>query len=121
MLALLALCLRLVWPSPPVPAAPDTGFLAALGEHAMCLAVPVADRKAPLPRERNAPQPNDHADHDSLSCCLWHAAAAITLPQVGAAVGLAVIETRTRVAIAAGLASSRDHRPAQARAPPARS
>jgi hypothetical protein len=119
MLALLALCLRLLWPSPPVPAAPDTGFLAALGEHAMCLAGPVADGKAPLPR--NAPQPNDHADHDSLSCCLWHAAAAFTLPQVGAAVGLAAIETRTRVAMAAGLVSSRDHSPAQARAPPARS
>jgi hypothetical protein len=48
-LAVLALCLRLAWPTPQPPLIPtDIGDFAALGEHALCLAAPAATDPAPV-------------------------------------------------------------------------
>jgi hypothetical protein len=121
-LALFALCLRLVWPAPPVPAAADTSLVAALGEHALCLAAPLADGKAAPASERQAPHQGDHADHDGLGCCLWHAVAGFTLPPVGGAARVAFAEIRAPGTIpSTSLLPARSAGPAQARAPPLRS
>ena len=116
-LALFALCLRLAWPAPPVPTTPDAGLLAALGEHALCLAAPPAEGK-PDP-SRDNPQPADHADHDGLGCCLWHAAAGFTLPRVGEVALIAFVQQLLlQLPPAAPTASERRIGPLQARAPP---
>jgi hypothetical protein len=118
-LAVLALCLRLAWSGPPVVPAPDASLAAALGEHALCLAAPAADEKAPLPRDKNPPQPGDHADHDGLGCCPWHAPAGFTLPRIAAVARGAFVETPTpRLETPAASGHLRPIGPLQARAPP---
>jgi hypothetical protein len=118
-LAMLALCLRLAWPGPAVPPAPDASLAAALGEHALCLAASLIDEKVPLPRDQDSPQPGDHADHGGLGCCPWHAAAGFTLPQITAVARVAFVEIRIprlKTLTSAGLL--RPIGPLQARAPP---
>lgn len=119
-LAVLALCLRLAWPGPVVlPTADDASLAAALGEHALCLAGVGADDKIPLPRDQRPPGPGDHADHDGLGCCLWHAAAGFTLPQIAAVARAAFVEIRvSRVKTPAPAGFLRPMGPLQARAPP---
>ncbi len=77
----MALCLRLAWPAP-VPTSPNADLAATLGEHALCLAAAAEANGQPA----DAPQPGDHADHDGLGCCQWHATAGFVLPPVAALV-----------------------------------
>lgn len=115
-LAILALCLRLALPGSAAPPIADTGLAAALGEHALCLATPAGDEKPTLPRGQT---PGDHADHDGLGCCAWHATAGFTLPRIAALARDAFAETlvpRLETAAPAGLL--RPIGPLQARAPP---
>jgi len=83
LLAIFALCLRLVWPGAAVAPSPnaDLAFAAALGEHALCLAAATGGDKAPSPRGQDPAGPGDHADHEGPGCCLWHAATSIALPR----------------------------------------
>jgi hypothetical protein len=83
LIAVLALCLRLAWPAPPLSLIGPADF----GEHALCLA---AGSDAPPPGN-NAPA--DHADHDGLGCCVFHVAsgAAPPLPGMDAPVAFAAI------------------------------
>ena len=118
-LAILALCLRLALSGPTVPPLPDAELAAALGEHALCLAAPPADDKAPLPGDQNAPGPGDHADHDGAGCCPWHAATGFTLPQITAVARVAFVEMRVpRLKTQTSTGLSRPIGPLQARAPP---
>ena len=119
-LAVLALCLRLGWPEPVVPPAVDGASLAAaLGEHALCLAGATTEDRTSLPRDRQPRAPGDHADHDGLGCCLWHAAAGFTLPQTTAVARVAFVEIRVpRLPTPAPAGLPRPIGPLQARAPP---
>jgi hypothetical protein len=122
LLALFALCLRLAWPGPATPLpSPNLDLAAAFGEHALCLAAADAEGKVPLPPNGGSlPQSGDHADHDGLGCCLWHAAASATLPR--AADGSPVLFVFASDILPAAEAPSRFSRPIgplQARAPPA--
>jgi len=83
LLAIVALCLRIVWPGAAVAPSlnPDLAFAAVLGEHALCLAAATGEDKAPSPRGQDPAGPGDHADHEGLGCCLWHAATSIALPR----------------------------------------
>lgn len=70
-LAVLALCLRLAAPAwAPLPAASPAGadFAALLGEHALCLG---GSRGEAPP----ADDPKPAHEHDTDTCCLFHAAA----------------------------------------------
>ncbi|HEX3863904.1 MAG TPA: DUF2946 family protein [Stellaceae bacterium] len=87
-LALVGLCLRLAWPAP-VPAIGDAGLAVALGEHALCFAAAAAANPSAAPGDTAPAQPDDHADHDGLGCCQWHASAGFILPPVAPAVRVA--------------------------------
>jgi hypothetical protein len=118
-LAVLALCLRLVWPAPPSVGSADITALTGLGEHALCLAASANADAPPIGSDR-APAPiGDHADHDHSLCCLWHAAAGFLVPQVAAVARIAFAE------LAAAAAAPPEFHPAgligptRARGPPA--
>jgi hypothetical protein len=70
-LAILALCLRLVLPAA-IPAIPANGvpldLVAAFGEHALCIAAAEADRDAAAP-QTPAPQHDGHSGHECPGCC----------------------------------------------------
>jgi hypothetical protein len=118
-LGALALCLRLVWPGPAVPLAPDATLASIFGEHVLCLAAPPADDTAGIPRDQKAPSPGEHTDHDGLGCCPWHAAVGFTLPRIVAFVPVAFVERPLpRLALVAPALPSRPIGPVQARAPP---
>ena len=119
-LAFLALCLRLVLSTPAVPPPPpDADFATAFGEHALCLAVAAIDDKATLPDDHRVPGPGDHADHDGLGCCLWHAAVGFTLPRITTVARVAFVEIRLpRLKTPASAGPLRPAGPLQARAPP---
>jgi hypothetical protein len=83
-LAVLALCLRLVWPVPPSVGSADVTAFIGLGEHALCLAASASADAAPI-RSDSVPEPiGDHVDHNHSLCCLWHSAAGFVLPQIAA-------------------------------------
>ena len=118
-LAVLALCLRLVWPTPPSVGSADITALTGLGEHALCLAASANADPAPIGSDR-APAPiGDHADHDHSLCCLWHAATGFVVPQVATVARIAFAE------VAAAAAAPPEFQPAgligptRARGPPA--
>jgi hypothetical protein len=120
-LAVLALCLRLAWPTPQPTLIPaDIGGLAALGEHALCLAAPVATDPAPVSGDKLPPPVGNHADHDHSLCCLWHASAGFVPPQITASGRVVFVEAVLRFAAVAA-----DFHPAsltgstRARGPPA--
>jgi hypothetical protein len=86
LIAVLALCLRLVWPAPPMPSAViGADGVATFGEHALCLAgggdLPASGKEAPA-----AP-----ADHDSARCCLFHAVSGVTPVPPAAAMRIAFV------------------------------
>jgi hypothetical protein len=119
-LAVLALTLRLAWPTPATLTPVDAGPLAAFGEHALCLGVPASTDAAPVSGDRLPPSGGGHADHDHSLCCLWHASAAgFALPQIDIAARIVFVETISTIAAIAG-----DFRPAnltgptRARGPP---
>jgi hypothetical protein len=118
-LAVLALSLRLVWPTPQPTLIPaDIGGVAGLGAHALCLAAP-AD-PAPVSDDELPPPSGNHADHDHSLCCLWHASAGFVPPQIEPAARIVFAEAVLRFAAAAA-----DFHPAsltgptRARGPPA--
>jgi hypothetical protein len=97
-LALLALCLRLVWPAPPSIGSADVTAFIGLGEHALCLAASASADAAPI-RTDSVPEPvGDHADHNHSLCCLWHAVAGFTVPQVASVARVAFAEAVPPVA-----------------------
>ena len=101
-LAVLALCLRLAWPTPQPTLIPaDIGGLAALGEHALCLAAPAATDPAPVSGDQLPPPAGNHADHDHSLCCLWHASAGFVPPQIETAARIVFIEAARPFAVAA--------------------
>jgi hypothetical protein len=119
-LAVLALFVRLAWPTPPTLAHVETGPLAAFGEHALCLAAPASTDPAPVSDDRLPPPGGGHADHDHSLCCLWHASAAgFALPQIDTAARIVFIETTLpTVATAADFRPAKLTGPTRARAPP---
>jgi hypothetical protein len=119
-LAVLALCLRLAWPTPQPTLIPtDIGDLAALGEHALCLAAPAATDPAPLSSDKLPPAGN-HADHDHSLCCLWHASAGFVPPQIEAAARIVFAEAaRPFAAAPVDFHPARLTGPTRARGPPA--
>jgi len=122
LLAVFALCLRLAWPGGAVAPSPnpDLAFAAALGEHALCLAAATGAEKAPLPRDQEPAGPSDHADHEGLGCCLWHAATSAALPRSPTVAPIIFPERAVgKLARAAPRPSSHLIGPHQARAPPA--
>jgi hypothetical protein len=119
-LAVLALFLRIAWPTP-IPAAipSDIGGLAALGEHAMCLAAPASTDQAPVPHDKLPAPTGDHADHDHSLCCLWHASAGVALPQIAASVRILFAqEMRPFSAVPADFRPASLSGPSRARGPP---
>lgn len=99
-LAVLALSLRLVWPTPQPTLIPtDIGDVAVLGAHTLCLAAP-ADPAPVSDDELPAPAGN-HADHDHSLCCLWHASAGFLPPQIEAAARIVFVKAVLRFASAA--------------------
>jgi hypothetical protein len=89
LIAVLALCLRLVWPAPPIPPAViGADGVATFGEHALCLAgggdLPASGKETPA-------APADHADHDSARCCLFHAVSGVTPVPPAAAMRIAFV------------------------------
>lgn len=99
-LAILALCLRLVWPAPPSVGFADVTAFIGLEEHALCLAASVSSGAAPIQSDRVPAPVGDHADHDHSLCCLWHAVAGFTVPQVASLARVAFAETVPPVATA---------------------
>ena len=97
---------------------PDLAFAAALGEHALCLAAATGGEGAPLQRSQEPAEPHDHADHDGLGCCLWHAVASAALPRSPTIAPIAFIQAQPGTAVAVALSRSRGDNYAQARAPP---
>jgi hypothetical protein len=114
----LALCLRLAWPMPPMLASVDAGGLAALGEHALCLAAPASTDPTPVSRDKLPPPTGDHADHDHSLCCLWHASAGFTVPQIEFAAQVTFGEASLPVAAAADFHAASLTGPSRARGPP---
>ena len=112
-LAILALALRLAWPTP-TPALPDLNVAALFGEHALCLA---GANEAPASHE---PAPaSDHGDHDGIGCCAWHFGSGL-VPALGLrAAPVAVADCHAMAKAAAAALARRNSGPAQARAPPA--
>ena len=101
-LAVLALCLRLAWPTPQPTLTPvDISGLAALGEHALCLAAPAATDPAPVSSDNLPPPAGNHADHDHSLCCLWHASAGFVPPQIEASGRVGFVEAVLQFATAA--------------------
>ena len=118
MLGVLALVMRLAWPTPPTLASVDAGGLAAFGEHALCLAAPSGADPAPASRGQLPPPTGDHADHDHSLCCLWHASAGFALPQIEVAARVAFIEAALPVAAAADFHPASLTGATRARGPP---
>jgi len=120
LLAVLALFVRLAWPTPPILAQVEAGPLAAFGEHALCLAVPASTDPAPVSDDRLSPPGGGHADHEHSLCCLWHASAAgFALTQIDTAARIVFIETTLpTVATAADFRPAKLTGPTRARAPP---
>jgi hypothetical protein len=118
-LAVLALFVRLAWPTPPILAQVEAGPLAAFGEHALCLAAPASTDPAPVSDDRLPPPGGGHADHDHSLCCLWHASAGFAPPQIDIAARIVFIETTLpTVATAADFRPAKLTGPTRARAPP---
>ena len=121
MLAILALCLRLVSPAPVAQTAViDPGLLAAFGEHAICIAH-AGGAAAPVPIERPSAPAGHHTDHDGLQCCPLHVGTGVLAPGTTA---FSRIGFATYVSLGAAeqsVALGRVTRPVQARAPPLRS
>lgn len=117
-LAVLALCLRLAWLGPSVPASADLTGLAALGEHALCLASPASTDRAPIPGDTFPPPAGDHADHDHSLCCLWHASPGFVVPQVAAVARIAFAEAMSTVAATPEFQPPNLTGPTRARGPP---
>jgi len=118
MAAVVALCLRLLWPPLPAPTLDPLDLAAALGEHALCLAAAAANGDAAprLPQEPAGPA--GHSDHDGLGCCAWHGATGFILPRGAAVTRIAFVEYLRDVAAERPIAPRRTASPAQARAPP---
>jgi hypothetical protein len=118
-LAVLALSLRLVWPTPQPTLIPtDIGDVAVLGAHTLCLAAP-ADPAPVSDDELPAPAGN-HADHDHSLCCLWHASAGFVPPQIESSGRVVFVEAVLRFApAAADFQPARLTGPTRARGPPA--
>ena len=118
-LAVLALCLRLVWPTAPSVGSADITALTGLGEHALCLAASANADPAPIGSDR-APAPiGDHADHDHSLCCLWHAATGFVVPQVAAVARIAFAEVAPAAAAPPEFQPAGLIGPTRARGPPA--
>jgi hypothetical protein len=116
-LAVVALCLRLVWPTPSAPVSADIIQLTGLGEHALCLAAPVGVVPAPI-RGDTVPPAGDRPDHDHSLCCLWHAAGGFVMPQVATAIRIAFTEAAPAIAAASEFRSADLIGPTRARGPP---
>ena len=97
-LAVLALCLRLVWPVPPSVGSADVTVLTGLGEHALCLAASASSGAAPIHSDSVPAPVGDPADHDHSLCCLWHAVPGFTVPQLAFLARVAFAETVPPVA-----------------------
>jgi hypothetical protein len=118
-LAILALCIRLAWPTPPTVVPADAGPLAAFGEHALCLAAPASTAPGPLSGDKLPPPTGNHADHDHSLCCLWHASAGFALPQIDIAARIVFAEATLPIAAAAAdLRLANLTGPTRARGPP---
>jgi hypothetical protein len=114
----LALVMRLAWPMPPTLASVDAGGLAALGEHALCLAAPASADRTPISRGQLPAPPDDHADHDHSLCCLWHASAGFAVPRIELAAHVAFVEAAPPIASAADFHPASLTGPTRARGPP---
>jgi hypothetical protein len=80
-MAVIALCLRALWPGPMAGSAPPSDLATLFTEHALCLAQ-AKDDKAALPRDQAPSQPEKHADHNGLGCCVLHVAAGFIFTRV---------------------------------------
>ena len=119
-LAILALCLRLVWPTPASLGSADIMALAGLGDHALCLAGSGSADPAPIGNHRLPAPVRDHADHDHSLCCLWHAAAGFVVPQFAAVARIAFAEAAPTAATPLEFQPAGLIGPIRARGPPAR-
>jgi hypothetical protein len=119
-LAVLALSLRLVWPTPQPTLIPtDIGGVAVLGAHALCLAAPAAADPAPVSDDELPPPAGNHADHDHSLCCLWHASAGFAPPQIEALARIVFVEAmRPFAAARADFHPASLTGPTRARGPP---
>ena len=116
---MLALVFRLALPTPPTVAHADAGPLAAFGEHALCLAAPGGTAPGPVTGGALPPASGDHADHDHLLCCLWHASAGFALPEIDLAARIVFVETISSIAASAtGFRPAKLTGPTRARGPP---
>ena len=97
-LAVLALCLRLVWPVPQSVGSADVTVLTGLGEHALCLAASASSGAVPTHSDSVPAPVGDPADHDHSLCCLWHAVPGFTVPQLAFLARVAFAETVPPVA-----------------------
>jgi hypothetical protein len=118
-LGVLALTLRLAWPTPPTLISGDPDGWAALGEHALCLAASASTDPAPPSRDRLPVSPGDHADHDHSLCCLWHASAGYVVLQIATAARIAFTEAMPPIAAAVEFHAASQTGPSRARGPPA--
>ena len=120
-LGVLALALRLAWPTPPTPTliSGDPDIWVALGEHALCLATPASTDPSPVSRDKLPASPGDHADHDHSLCCLWHASAGFAVPQIEAAARVIFVEAAPPFAAAVEVHTAKLTGPSRARGPPA--
>jgi hypothetical protein len=118
-LGVLALALRLAWPTPPTLVSGDPDGWAALGEHALCLAAPASTDPAPASRDKLPAPSGDHADHDHSLCCLWHASAGCVVPKIETAARIAFVEAVPPIAAAAQFHPTSLTGPSRARGPPA--
>jgi len=117
-LAVLALCLRLVWPVPPSVGSADATVLTGLGEHALCLAAS-SSSGAVSTHSDSVPAPvGDPADHDHSLCCLWHAVPGFTVPQFASLARIAFAATVPPVATGSEDRSADLTGSNRARAPP---
>jgi hypothetical protein len=94
----LALALRLAWPTPPTLISGDPDGWAALGEHALCLAAPASTDPTTLPHDKLPASPGDHADHDHSLCCLWHASGGFVMPRIETGARIAFVEAMPQIA-----------------------
>lgn len=120
LLAILALCVRLIWLGPEMPPVQDAAFAANFGEHALCLSAISDSNAAPGSHEQKPAQPADHTDHDRVGCCLWHATTTFALPRITRLRPIVFTEaTLPRLASATRALRWRSIGPLGARAPPA--
>jgi hypothetical protein len=119
-LAVLALSLRLAWPAPQPTVVPAyIGGVAVLGAHALCLAAPAATDPAPVSGDQLPPPAGNHADHDHLLCCFWHANAGFVAPQIESAARIVFVEAvRPFAAAPADFQPASLTGPSRARGPP---